>query len=113
MSTSSKNDTSFEEDTSESGRIMDGTPIGSVRRSTRQTQPPTRFRDYALMTNVLNIIEPLNFEQAKDKKEWMDAMSQEYNSIMKNETWELTKFPKNKIPIGSKWLFKPKLNLLS
>ena len=54
----------------------------------------------------MNVIEPLNFEQAKDKKEWMDAMTEEYNSIMKNDTWELTELPKDKIPIGSKWLFK-------
>jgi len=60
------------------------------------------------MTNVMNVIEPLNFEQAKNKKECMDVMSKEYNSIMKNETWELTESPENKIHMGSKWLFKSK-----
>ena len=30
---------------------------------------------------------------------------------MKNETWELTEFPENKIPISSKWLFKSKFNV--
>ena len=30
---------------------------------------------------------------------------------MKNDTWELTEFPKDKVPIGCKWLFKPKFNV--
>eukprot|EP00253_Pinus_taeda_P035128 PITA_35128 len=38
-------------------------------------------------------------------------MNEEYNSIMKNDTWELTKLPKDKVPIGCKWLFKPKFNV--
>ena len=35
-------------------------------------------------------------------------MSEEYNSIMKNKTWELTALPENKSPIGCKWFFKSK-----
>jgi len=38
-------------------------------------------------------------------------MNEEYNSIMKNDTWELTKLPKNKVPIGCKWLYKSKFNV--
>ena len=37
------------------------------------------------MTEAINVEDPLTFEQAKDKKEWMDAMTEEYNSIIKNE----------------------------
>jgi hypothetical protein len=59
----------------------------------------------------MNVVEPLNYEQAKDHKEWMDSMKEEYESIIKNETWELTKLPDNKTPIGSKWLFKYKFNV--
>ena len=35
-------------------------------------------------------------------------MNEEYNYIMRNETWELVEIPKDKVPIGSKWLFKSK-----
>ena len=41
-----------------------------------QTHPPVKFRDYALMTSIMNVIEPLKFEQAKDKKEWVTAMNE-------------------------------------
>ena len=61
------------------------------------------------MTNVMNVAEPLNYEQAKDKEEWMTVINEEYNSVMRNKNWELVELPKDKIPIGSKWLFKYKL----
>ena len=62
------------------------------------------------MTQVMNVVEPMNYDQAKDHKEWKNAMNDEYESIMKNDTWELTKLPKNKVPIGCKWLYKTKFN---
>ena len=37
-------------------------------------------------------------------------MEEEYESIMKNNTWEL-KLPKHKKPIGCKWIYKPKFKL--
>ena len=37
-------------------------------------------------------------------------MNEEYNSIMKNGTWELTELTKSKVPIGCKWLYKSKFN---
>jgi hypothetical protein len=64
-----------------------------------------------MMTQVMSVEEPLNFEQEKYHKEWMNVMKEEYDSIMKNETWELTKLSENKILIGSKWLFKSKFNV--
>jgi hypothetical protein len=39
------------------------------------------------MSHVMNVVEPLNFEQAKEHKEWRDAMNEEYDAIMGNETW--------------------------
>ena len=63
------------------------------------------------MTIIMNVIEPLNYEQAKDKEEWVTAMNEEYNSIMRNKTWDLVELPKDKVPIGSKWVSKYKLKV--
>ena len=41
-------------------------------------------------------------------KEWKIAADQEYHSLMENDTWELTKLPEGRKPIGSKWVFKVK-----
>ena len=81
---------------------MDETP--TPRRSSRQTRLPERYRDYALMSNIMNVEEPIDYEQAKQHEPWINAMNDEYASIMKNQTWELVELPENKVPIGSKWL---------
>ena len=80
------------------------------RRSSRQSQVPVKYKDYALMSQVMNVVEPSSYDEAKEYEEWRNAMNEEYNSIMKNDTWELTELPKNKVPIGCKWLYKSKFN---
>jgi len=45
------------------------------------------------------------------EKVWKNAMLKELNSIIRNNTWELTKLPANKKTIDVKWIFKLKLNL--
>lgn len=37
-------------------------------------------------------------------------MDEEYNALLKNQTWILTDFPAQKKPIGCKWVYKVKLN---
>jgi hypothetical protein len=37
-------------------------------------------------------------------------MEEEYESIMKNNTWELTEFPKHKIPLDANGYTNPGLN---
>ena len=60
------------------------------------------------MTGMLNIAEPSNFYEASKSLEWKKAMNEEYESIIKNNTWDLVKLPDDKQPIGCKWLFKLK-----
>jgi hypothetical protein len=52
--------------------------------------------------------EPTCFEEAIQKKEWADAMTEEYQSIIKNDVWEIVPRPKNKDVVSSKWLYKIK-----
>jgi hypothetical protein len=49
-----------------------------------------------------------DFEEAIQKKEWEDAMIEEYQSIIKNDVWEIVPRPKSKDVVSSKWLFKIK-----
>ena len=39
---------------------------------------------------------------------WDDAMVEEYQSIMKNDLWEIVPKPKDKSVVSSKWIFKTK-----
>jgi hypothetical protein len=61
----------------------------------------------ALMCDLLEE-EPTCFEEAIQRKEWANAMTEEYQSIMKNEVWEIVPRPKNKDGVSSRWLFKIK-----
>jgi hypothetical protein len=52
--------------------------------------------------------EPTCFEESIQRKEWADAMTEEYQSIIKNDVWEMVPRPKSKDVVSSKWLFKIK-----
>ena len=38
-------------------------------------------------------------------------MNEEYDAILRNQTWELVELPKNKVPIRRKWLYKFKFKV--
>ena len=60
--------------------------------------------------SLLSTVEPSSFEEASNDKSWVKAMEEELDQIQKNETWELVPRPKNKNVIGTKWVFRNKLN---
>jgi hypothetical protein len=88
--------------------IQDGEKYGVPEGTTRQVKRPKPFSSYmTLMCNLLDE-EPTCFEEAIQKKEWVDAMKEEYQSIIKNDVWEIVPRPKSKDVVSSKWLFKIK-----
>jgi hypothetical protein len=67
---------------------------------------PKLFSSYTALLCDLLEEEPTCFEESIQRKEWADAMTEEYQSIMKNEVWEIVHRPKNKNVVSSRWLFK-------
>ena len=47
---------------------------------------------------------------SRDKCQWEKAMDAEMASLQDNNVWELVNSPTNRKVIGSKWIFKRKLN---
>ena len=45
--------------------------------------------------------ETSNYEEAAKKKEWKNAMIEEYQSIMKNDVWDVVPRPKGKSIVTS------------
>ena len=43
-----------------------------------------------------------------ERKEWKNAMIQEYQSIMKNDVWDVVPRPEWKSIVTSKWIYKIK-----
>lgn len=55
--------------------------------------------------------EPLNYHEAiscEDAREWKAAMEDEYNSLMKNQTWDIVECPPDRKPIKCMWVYKLK-----
>jgi len=59
---------------------------------------------------LLSSTEPQNVKEACKDECWVKAMDEELETIEKNNTWELAPKPKDKSVIGTKWIFKNKLN---
>lgn len=60
------------------------------------------------MMDVDNIEVPQTVEEALSSEysqRWWDAMQEEFNSLMANETWELSEMPKGQKIVGCKWVF--------
>jgi hypothetical protein len=57
-----------------------------------------------------SMIEPNCFEETSKDEFWNKAMDEELDQIEKNDTWELVPRPKNNNVIGTKWVFRNKLN---
>jgi hypothetical protein len=88
--------------------IEDGEKYGVREGTMRQVKRPNPFSSYmALMCDLLEE-EPTCFEEAIQRKEWADSMTEEYQSIIKNEVWEIVPRLKSKDVVSSKWLFKIK-----
>ena len=57
--------------------------------------------------------DPVTLDEAlstPEEKQWENAADDEYRSLLDHDTWELTDLPEGRKAIGSKWVFKRKLN---
>jgi hypothetical protein len=88
--------------------IQDGEKYGVPEGTSRQVKRPKLFSSYTTLMCDLLEEEPTCSEEAIQRKEWADAMTEEYQSIMKNEVWEIVPISKNKDGVSYKWLFKIK-----
>ena len=79
-------------------------PEGTFKKSER----PKIFSSYeTYMTKILDE-ETTTFEEAVQNKQWKEAMTEEHQSIMKNDVWEIVPRPKEKSVVTSKWVYKIK-----
>ena len=61
----------------------------------------------ALMIELISF-EPSIFQEAAQHYVWQEAMVEEYDSIMKNQVWEVVPRPQGKMVVGSRWIYKVK-----
>ena len=74
-------------------------------RERKRTRSYSRY--VALLCDFIDK-EPSSYEEVTEQKEWKDAMIKEYQSIMKNDVWDVVPRTKGKSVVNSKWIYKIK-----
>ena len=59
---------------------------------------------------LISQVEPKSIDEACNNDHQIQEMREELDQIEKNETWELVPRPKDKNVIGTKWVFRNKMN---
>eukprot|EP01018_Ginkgo_biloba_P014416 Gb_10175 [translate_table: standard] len=83
------------------GELVDG-------RSTRSKSKKPDMVNYALMATIQGLFEPQTFQEASGRPAWDRAMQVEYDTLMRNNTWDLVVLPSGKKPIACIWVYKVK-----
>lgn len=75
--------------------------------------PKRKLNFDELYLSVMEEDEPKTYEEAiksKNSKKWKDAMDEEYESLIKNNTWVLSNLPEGRKLIDCRWIYKIKSN---
>ena len=76
--------------------------------SPRRTR--SHFRQKESMIGLISMIEPTTVDEALSDDGWILAMQEELNQFQRNDVWDLVPKPQHKNIIGTKWVFRNKLN---
>jgi len=82
--------------------------MGAPRTSIREIQNPQIFYSYMDLISELLETKPSRLEEASQKQVWIYSMVEEYDSIMKNDVWEVVPQKEGKSVVGSRWIYKIK-----
>ena len=96
--------------TTEAERLkLDATEnVGVPTSQRRQRQSPDRYTRYMALMSKCIVTEPYYFEEVGQDPTWVDAMVEEYDSIVRNSAWEIVPRPVGKSVVGSRWIYKVK-----
>ncbi|KAK2375015.1 putative mitochondrial protein [Trifolium repens] len=78
------------------------------KESPRKTRSAYQQSDSLL--GLISMIEPKNVDEALTDDGWIVAMQDELNQFQRNDVWDLVPRPTHKNIIGTKWVFRNKLN---
>ena len=68
---------------------------GALEGSTRVSKRSKPLSNYVALMRDLVDQEPTSYEEVVQKKEWVEAMMEEYQSIMKNDVWDIVPRPES------------------
>ena len=113
-----KNETPYVEFDSLPDQNPDDQPVANettepvLSRPERERRPPDYYGEWGTITST-DLNEPKTVKEAlasPDKAKWMTAMDRELESLRIHDVWDLVELPKDRKAVGSKWVFKLKMN---
>ncbi|GJW57220.1 retrovirus-related pol polyprotein from transposon TNT 1-94 [Tanacetum coccineum] len=91
---------------SEASRTSLNNVIGNLNQRTLRSQAQNQSNFYCFISTI----EPKNVNEALGDESWIVAMQEELNQLITNDVSELVPLPKNMKIIGTKWVFRNKLD---
>ena len=82
--------------------------VGQRSSQCRQRRSPERYTGYMALVGECVDTEPSSFEEVVQKPISVDAMVEEYDSIIRNSVWDVVPRLKDKLVVSSRWLYKVK-----
>lgn len=82
--------------------------VGAPISLCRYRQSPDRFTGYMALMSKCIVKKPSSFEKEVQQPIWVDAMVEEYDSIVKKNAREVVPRPVGKSVVGSRWIYKVK-----
>ncbi|GJY56935.1 retrovirus-related pol polyprotein from transposon TNT 1-94 [Tanacetum coccineum] len=80
--------------------------IGNLNQRTLRSQAQNQSNLFCFISTI----EPKNVNEALGDESWIVAMQEELNQFVANDVWELVPQPRNMTIIGTKWVFRNKLD---
>ncbi|GJV11425.1 retrovirus-related pol polyprotein from transposon TNT 1-94 [Tanacetum coccineum] len=80
--------------------------IGNLNQRTLRSQAQNQSNFFCFISTI----EPKNVNEALGDESWIVAMQEELNQFIANDIWDLVPQPKNMTIIGTKWVFRNKLD---
>ncbi|GJU01610.1 retrovirus-related pol polyprotein from transposon TNT 1-94 [Tanacetum coccineum] len=80
--------------------------IGNLNQRTLRSQAQNQSNFFCFISTI----KPKNVNEALTDDSWIVAMQEELNQFIANNVWELVPQPRNMTIIGTKWVFRNKLD---
>eukprot|EP00253_Pinus_taeda_P030132 PITA_30132 len=75
--------------------------VGQPSSHRRQRRSPDRYTGYMALVGECVATDASSFEEAVQQPVWVDAMAEEYDSIMQNSVWDVVPRPRDKLVVTS------------
>ncbi|GJY25138.1 retrovirus-related pol polyprotein from transposon TNT 1-94 [Tanacetum coccineum] len=80
--------------------------IGNLNQITLRSQSQNHSNFFCFISTI----EPINVNEVLEDKSWVVAIQEELNQFVANDVWELVPLPISQSVIGTKWVFRNKLD---